>query len=92
MSRAVRGNPKGIVAWGTPLGLANYGLGRRDRAEAIWERSRRLVAEVLAVNPDLMVEAPVEALGLDRMQPALAASMHVALRGRGMPMAVEGPR
>jgi hypothetical protein len=112
MRRAVRGNPKGIVAWGTVLGLANYGLGRRDRAEAIWERtrqsspdellsrallashhhgegakdlSRRLVAEMLAVNPDLTGEDVVEALRLDQMQPALAASMRVALRAGGMP-------
>jgi adenylate cyclase len=111
MRRGVRGNPKGIVAWGTPLGLANYGLGRRDRAVAIWEQtrnssadellsrallaahyydqgeaelSRLLVAEVVAVNPELTVENTIEALRLERMQPALAESMRVALQAGGM--------
>jgi hypothetical protein len=40
---------------------------------------------MLAVNPDLTGEDVVEALRLDQMQPALAASMRVALRAGGMP-------
>ena len=112
MRRAVRGNPKGIVAWGPALGLANYGLGRRDRAVTIWERtrsssrdellsrvllathysdqdqaklSRQLVEEVVAVNADVTAQDAIEALRLERMQPALAESMLVALRAGGMP-------